>query len=212
MIRRFDGNVCSDRTDIVIEAFPRSANTYCVAAIRTLSKDQLSIASHMHSAAQFELANRLNKPALLIVREPEGAISSLSIRRPLVKKRRLIKEYISFHKQILPLIAEGKVVVVSFDDLVGDKFLLPEIAKDILSINIECFSVSPEDFDTKVIELVEKMEQQDSGGTIRETHVARPSEARTKIKENVIEELLKEKELMEEAQYIYKFMNNFIGS
>jgi hypothetical protein len=208
MVRGFDDNVCSERSDIVIEAFPRSANTYCVAAFRTLSNDQLSIASHMHAAAQLQLAQRLKKPALLIVREPIDAIASLSIRRPLVKKSLLIKEYIAFHKKIYPLVNKGCLAVISFDSVVNNKKKLLEVAQDLLGDNVGCCGMSDDEFDRKVVALVEEMEQKDSGGSVRETHVARPSKERIKIKKQVMDELFKDKELMDEAQSVYTTMIN----
>lgn len=202
-IRGFDSNICSRKTDVVIEAFPRSANTFCVAVFRVLSSDRLSIASHMHSAAQFRLASRYDKPALLIVRSPLDAISSLSIRRPLVKKKHLIKEYIAFHEKILPLVLDGKVIVMRFDDLVGGKLLLPEVVHRVLGRDFEVSSMPQDSLEDKVVDLVEAMERRDSGGILRETHVARPSNKRNKIKGDVVSELLEERKLITKANSLY---------
>jgi len=75
--------VCNATTDLVIEGFPRSANTYTVDMIRTICRSvghpQPRIAHHTHAVLQLKLAEALDIPIVILLREPLEAISSFAI-------------------------------------------------------------------------------------------------------------------------------------
>lgn len=66
-------------SDLVIEGFPRCANSFALRAFRQAQgpEARLRIASHIHSPAQIALAARWNIPALVLIRPPEEAVVSL---------------------------------------------------------------------------------------------------------------------------------------
>jgi len=68
----------SDRTDIVIEGFPRCANSFAVRAFRHANdpEERLWIATHLHSPAAVIVASRLAKPTLVLIRDPDRAVIS----------------------------------------------------------------------------------------------------------------------------------------
>jgi len=65
--------------DLVIEGFPRCANSFALRAFRQAQgpDSRLRIASHIHSPAQVVLAARWGIPALVLIRPPEDAVVSL---------------------------------------------------------------------------------------------------------------------------------------
>lgn len=68
------------RSDVVIEGFQRSANSFAVRAFRMAQPDagrRLRIATHIHSPAQIALAARWGIPAILLVRHPDDAVVSV---------------------------------------------------------------------------------------------------------------------------------------
>jgi hypothetical protein len=70
--------IVSPRTDIVIEGFPRCANSFAVRAFR-LNNDpghKLRIATHMHSPAQAVMGVRWKIPTLVLIRHPDEAVVS----------------------------------------------------------------------------------------------------------------------------------------
>jgi hypothetical protein len=72
------GEVVDARTDIVIEGFPASANTFAVAAFRLAQEPRyMRIAHHTHVPAQVIEATRLGVPAILLIREPMQAVLSV---------------------------------------------------------------------------------------------------------------------------------------
>lgn len=94
----------SDRTDIVIEGFPRSGNTLTEFVIRSIQTRSLSIAHHSHSPSQVIRGVNLGIPTLLVVREPISTVVSLVAHSPRVYTVNFaLNEYIGFHKMLLPL-------------------------------------------------------------------------------------------------------------
>lgn len=68
------------KTDLVIEGFPRSANTYSVYYVKTALKvsggPDLRISHHTHNVGQLSLAIKLDKPVIVLIRRPIDAILS----------------------------------------------------------------------------------------------------------------------------------------
>ncbi|MVF13938.1 hypothetical protein FT643_17500 [Ketobacter sp. MCCC 1A13808] len=113
------GWLVSKDTKIVIEGFPRSGNSYAEAAFRFSQKSDLKIAHHCHSAAQLMAAKRWRIPALVIIRNPLDACSSLIMHEPeLFTAKNALKEYITFHEAIMRV--HDWCVVASFEMVIED--------------------------------------------------------------------------------------------
>jgi hypothetical protein len=121
-LKRWDERVnklkISKDGDILIEGFPRSANTFGVVAVRHMQDREIKIGHHLHTIAHLKRAIRLHKPVLLLIREPEGTVSSMSMRFKLDDVEALLFRYIRFYEQSLDL-AEH-MVVAEFRDFTGD--------------------------------------------------------------------------------------------
>jgi hypothetical protein len=108
----------SRSTDVCIEGFPRSANSYTVLAFRQWNPD-LRVAHHMHSLFQVRRAVRLGVPTCVLVREPLGAVSStLVMDRERVSDDACMEGYTRFHRGVAAL-AHG-VVICKFEEVVED--------------------------------------------------------------------------------------------
>lgn len=59
-------------TELVIEGFERSGNTFAVVAFETAQPRPVKTAHHLHAAAQVVSAVRMGVPTLLLIRPPEG--------------------------------------------------------------------------------------------------------------------------------------------
>lgn len=70
--------IVSPKTDIVIEGFPRCANSFAVRAFRMANdpEGKLRIATHMHSPAQAIMGVRWKIPTLILIRHPDDAVVS----------------------------------------------------------------------------------------------------------------------------------------
>src|SRR5204862_776059 len=98
--RRYKDLLISDDTELVIEGYPRSGNTFAVAALQFAQTRVLRIARHTHSPAQVMEAVRRRLPTLVLVRAPRDAAVSLVIREPAVTLERALKRYERYHRRL----------------------------------------------------------------------------------------------------------------
>ena len=80
--RRYGSRVLGPDTDIVIEGFPRSANTFAVTAFELAQERPVTVAHHLHAAAHVVRAAQAGVPVIVLVRAPEDAIASVVARKP----------------------------------------------------------------------------------------------------------------------------------
>ncbi|MEM8976358.1 MAG: hypothetical protein AAGD43_30200 [Pseudomonadota bacterium] len=66
--------------DMTIDAFPRSANTWIYYQAQ-LAYPHAKIAHHIHSWQHFFFSKLFGVPSVLIVREPDGAVQSLAVKK-----------------------------------------------------------------------------------------------------------------------------------
>jgi hypothetical protein len=66
-------------TDLLVEGFPRSANTFVLHALKW-SNPEFQFASHQHACGPVKYAARNHIPMLILIREPRAAVISLAMR------------------------------------------------------------------------------------------------------------------------------------
>ncbi len=113
----YERRVIRPLDDTLIEGFPRSANTYAVEAFRLLQNRQCAIGNHFHNPAQFALAERYGLPAMLLLREPEGAVVSFAAYQA-TGVRPALQAYIRFHAPLLRRMRS--FVVAPFEEVTSD--------------------------------------------------------------------------------------------
>ena len=106
-------DICTTKTDLCIEAYPSSANSYLCNLIKALNRE-IDIAHHTHSIANIKLAFRYNVPVVVIIRNPIEAISS-RIARFGLNIDYSICEYILFYNFIVK--NKTKVLCINFNDV-----------------------------------------------------------------------------------------------
>jgi hypothetical protein len=92
--------VIGPTTELVIDGYTRSACTFAVYALQLAQDRPVRLAHHLHAPAQLVEAARKSVPALLVVREPEGAILSQLVREPNVDMRDALTAYARFHERL----------------------------------------------------------------------------------------------------------------
>lgn len=68
--------IATEDKDLVVEGYPRSANTFVVEFIRIVAGDhgeQVKFAHHTHDAKNVELGIKSGLPCLVLIREPLAA-------------------------------------------------------------------------------------------------------------------------------------------
>lgn len=188
----------SDKSvNIVIEGYPRSANTFAVVAFQYEGNQNLRIAHHTHVPATVLDGCSRGVPAIVLIRKPVDAVVSAAIytgRSP----KQLLKEWIWFYRTCWAV----------HDDFIAAPFEL--VVKDFGSI-IECvnerwgkcyvpFSATEENV-AGVMSRINEIAYRFGQG---EERVARPSAKREKYKAAIQAALRREPRLLYESNEIYE--------
>ena len=205
-IRKMSGNyddLCVRQdTDIVIEGFPRSANSTTVRGFLARQDQTLHVAHHKHHAAQLLRAVEWRLPAVVLIRRPRDACLSLlalaAETRPIQGRSRdrgatfsdVFAAYVAFYGAVAPKL--DRLVIGRFDRVHQD---LPGL--------IDCINTR---FDTTFgTEVVEEE------GQVQPGWHAMPTEVRNRIKEDLHRRLEAElassptlRRLVAKAENIYK--------
>lgn len=105
-------------TELVIDGYTRSATTFAVYAFQLSQDKPVRLAHHLHAPAQLIRAAQTHVPALLLIREPQGAVLSQLVREPDVALRDALVAYCRFYACLLPY--QDAFVVGEFEDVTGD--------------------------------------------------------------------------------------------
>lgn len=110
--------VISRDTELVIDGYTRSATTFAVYALQLSQPRPVRLAHHLHAPAQLIEAALTAVPALVLIREPEGAILSQLIREPHVALADALVSYARFYARVLPY--RRQFVVADFAEVTRD--------------------------------------------------------------------------------------------
>jgi len=102
----------------VIDGYTRCATTFAVYALQLSQPRPVRLAHHLHAPAQLIQAARVGVPALVLIREPQGAILSQLIREPNVTLPDALVAYARFYSCLLPY--RDKFVVGDFEEVTHD--------------------------------------------------------------------------------------------
>jgi hypothetical protein len=116
--RRRHGAPVGPDTQIVIEGFPRTANTFAVVAFTMAQAEPVRVAAHVHAPAQLIAAAERGIPAIALIREPEPTVLSFAIRHPDIGVRHGLFGYVRFYEPLLRY--RDRIVVGRFSDVTTD--------------------------------------------------------------------------------------------
>lgn len=190
----------TDDTEIVIEGFPRSGNTFAFFALRFAEGREVNIASHVHTPSQVKLAVSQRFPTLVVIRKPIDVITSLLIAAPHVRFHAAINEYIHHYGEILP--SSDRFVIATFDDVTTDFGEVTARVNDRFGTRFAEFDPTADNTEA-VFAAIEENHRVLHGGT--ENVVPRPSARRQAEKAWLIEQLAGPayKASLEEADAVY---------
>jgi hypothetical protein len=116
--RRYGDRVLGSHTDVVIEGYPRSANTFAVTAFELAQERPVTVAHHLHTAAHVIAAVKAGVPVILLVRRPQDAIASVLTRKPSVDPVFAAHTYLRFYDAVANVL--GGCIVAEFEQVVSD--------------------------------------------------------------------------------------------
>ena len=94
--------VIGPATELVIEGYMRSANTFAVYAFQSAQRRPVALAHHLHAPAQLIRAARRGVPALVLIRDPEDTILSQVQWEPDISMRAALMTYVRFYRALEP--------------------------------------------------------------------------------------------------------------
>lgn len=204
-----NGVLVDSETEITIEGFPRSANTFAVNAFRLAQQRPIKIAHHKHSTTQFLFSKRLQIPALLVIRSPEDAVISFLIREPCISLKKALQYWIFMYQRLWQY--RSDFVIADFEEITID------FSQVIKRINLQfhtkfaLFDHNDENVE-KCFSSMENYSKNRNYNTINETLIPRPSLKRQDFKKKLKENLRSSKlyDLRQSANDIYKNYLNII--
>jgi hypothetical protein len=179
--RKYSGQIVDAGTELVIEAFPRSGNTFAVVAFELSQGRPVKIAHHLHAAAQVTRGVRLEKPTLVLIRDPVEAVLSHLVREPGVTPRQGMWNWIRFYRSAENI--RNHILVATFEDVTTDFGLVIDRLNERFDTSFARFEHSR----GNVERCFERIEQRNRSMYSRlvESKIARPSSARDIAKESI---------------------------
>ena len=98
--QRLYKNLAKESTQLIIEGFPRSANTFLVHATEQASSLPIQIAHHLHDPIQAKIGLEHKIPTVIILRDPLSSFISFKLKSPHLPVSVMYKIYMSFHHQV----------------------------------------------------------------------------------------------------------------
>jgi hypothetical protein len=169
-------------TALVIEGFPRSGNTFSVAAFQIANGSRSHLGRHLHGAPHLLRAKRLGIPAIALVRAPEDVVPSYLIRRAGLHAEDALVEYLDFYRTAWP--ARAAFVVGLFDEVTNDFGSVIDRVNERFGTSFARYDATPGN-EEAAFALVEEMNRLECRGEVVETHVGRPSAEREARKAQV---------------------------
>jgi hypothetical protein len=173
-------------TDIVIEGFLRSGNTFAVAAFLVANGPTVHIGRHLHGAPHVLRAVRYGLPTVVLIRKPADAVASYLVRRPTITVEDALREYLDFYRTAWR--ARAGFVVGLFDDVIADFGGVVRAVNDRFGTSFTPWEPTAEN-EAAAFALVEEMNRRECHGLLVETHVGRPSAQRDERKREIREHL-----------------------
>ncbi|HZP89607.1 MAG TPA: hypothetical protein VFC04_01275 [Actinomycetota bacterium] len=115
--RRGHGFPVDARSELLVEGYPRSANSFAVAALARL-RPGIRIAHHLHAPGHVIAAVRLGVPALVLIREPEDAVVELALLKPALTPAQMLRGYVRFYEPLERYLE--RIVVARTSEVTGD--------------------------------------------------------------------------------------------
>lgn len=188
-------------TKVVIEAFPRSGNTFAYMAFKLSQVVPIEVAHHTHAPSQVVRAVRLNIPTLIIVRRPADAVASFCIREPEIGVRQALRAWLRFYAPLVPL--RHKLAVESFEQVTINFGTVVKRLNSQFGTSFATFEHNHETVKDVFAAISARNASFSQSGEVSETAVARPSEARKNKTAEKKKEVLSQEGLLREAAHVY---------
>lgn len=107
-------------TDLVIEGFPGSANSFVANAVRAAIDQPANVESHFHHGVQLTRAVAFGVPTVVLVRPPRDACRSLKTKSPNLVDALIVLRWLHYHRAVLRHLDRPGFDAVLFDEVIRD--------------------------------------------------------------------------------------------
>ncbi len=201
LARKDQARVVTPDTQLVMEGFPRSANSFARVAFNRAQSERVRIAHGLHVPAQVIRAVRWRIPILVLIRKPKDAVLSFAIRDP-ISVDQALRYYLSFYETIEEY--RDAYVLGLFEEVTGDFGGVIRRINDRFGTTFSVFRHDERNVDA-VFARLERNSKKRFGETSWENKVSRPFASREKLKREVVYELEdpKRRDLISRAETVY---------
>lgn len=178
------GHVVDDDTEVMIEGFPRSGNTFAVAAFQHAQRRPMAIARHLHAAGHAIEGVRRSLPVMIVVRDPIDAVVSEVIRHPQLSTVAGLREYLTFHRPLFRY--ADRLTVAPFEQVTSNFGAVIDRLNRNYGTNFARFEHTPDNV-AAVFEIVDRMDLEDRTRRHDDSTatVGRPTAEREEAKETI---------------------------
>ncbi len=192
-------------TEVVIEGYPRSGNTFAVMAFRVAQARPVRMAHHLHMPAQLKAAVRWQIPTMVLLRRPEDAILSFLVREPRILPEQAVQDYLTFYTWVIRL--RPHLVLVPFEVVISDFGRAIEALNRRFGTQFRLFEPTSANL-AQVFCMIEEFDRQERLMERKklpaEITIGRPSEMRERLKEQRRHDLDPVRHLLDLAQQLYE--------
>jgi hypothetical protein len=166
----------SFKTELVIEGYPRCANSFAVIAFEQSQKRHITIAHHLHAESQITFGVKYGIPILILIRDPLGAVTSLVTRDPEIGITQALRRYLQFYRTVSHF--SESLLVADFNDVTTHYGLVIQCLNEKFDTDFGLYENKPER-DAVLFTILDDLNSKDANGKIN--MVARPSARKTKL-------------------------------
>jgi hypothetical protein len=188
-------------TEIVIEGFLRSANSFATRAFLSAQPRRVRVANRTHVPATIIRAAQWNVPALVLIREPKDVVLSYILKKPFISAEDGYKDYIAYYRDIAPYRAH--YVVASFDEVTTDFGEVIDRLNQRFGTHFERFDHTAEN-QRDVFSLIERNDRRLVGDDVGRISVPLPEKERVKDDHRREIETADLRTLIAEAEDLYR--------
>ena len=178
--RRRRAEPLTSETELVVEGFPRSGNTFAVASFGGAQTRPVKLARHEHAPAQVLGAVRKNVPVLVLVRRPEDAVLSLAVQQPQLTVRQLLRSYLRFYRPLRPCL--DRIVVATFEQVTTDFGAVTRRVNDRYGTAFGVFDHTEENARSALEEIERRSRDRWGESVASELKRSAPSEVKDRVK------------------------------
>jgi len=176
---RRHGVIVDEGTEVVIEGYPRSANSFSVVAFEVAQGRRTRIAHHTHAPGHVLAAARMGVPTIVLARDPADAVLEFLLVRPRLGLGVALRGYLRFYE---PLLGRDGFVVGPFPEVTTDFGAVMRRLNERFGTDFVPFEHTPENVQTCFDAMQRHWEERTGGGSELERRVGRPSEVREEMK------------------------------